>query len=90
MLYPDPNYTNIPEKEKNNIDINIYPNPAKDKINIVGKNIKKVEIVNLNGQIVKSRTINSENYIIDVSDLSKGLYFIKINNGREVKKIVVK
>jgi hypothetical protein len=68
----------------------VYPNPAKDKINIVGKNIKKVEIVNLNGQIVKSRTINSENYIIDVSDLSKGLYFIKINNGREVKKIVVK
>jgi hypothetical protein len=58
----------------------LYPNPAKDVLNIQAKQdltINSIEIYNQLGQIVMAST-NTLN-TIDVSNLASGTYFVKIN-----------
>lgn len=60
-------------------NITIYPNPARDILNIELANattIQKVEILSITGQILKSFGSYNEN--LDISSLPKGLYFAKI------------
>lgn len=66
--------------------ISIYPNPVKDELNI---NIQLEEdetaswsVLNINGQLIQSGSLNNDNNTIDLSDLSQGVYFIqiKVNN----------
>ena len=65
-------------------NINIYPNPANDHIaidfgnpdNVEGLNIK---IINILGQEVLSQPMNTDK--INVSELSKGIYIVKISDG---------
>ena len=59
----------------------LYPNPAKDVLNIQTKQdlqVNSVEIYNQLGQIIMAVT-NSVNSV-DVSNLSSGTYFVKINS----------
>lgn len=61
-------------------DFKIYPNPAFDKISIFSSGIKKdlpVEIITIQGKVVKKTTLIDTNKI-DISELDKGIYFIKI------------
>lgn len=71
-----------------NNEINVYPNPARNVINIDGTNISIVEMYNLVGEKVLS-SINKNS--IDVSSLDKGIYFIKIKQGENIftKKISI-
>jgi hypothetical protein len=63
---------------------NIYPNPAKDQINIQGLTVKSVAIFNLTGSKVMESTKNSFN----ISSLNKGIYMVKITD--ENGKVAVK
>ena len=68
--------SNVKIIRKNNI--NIYPNPAKNIINISSlDDILNVTIFNAQGQIVK-QVSNLGNQSIDISNLKKGMYFVKI------------
>ena len=56
----------------------IYPNPAKDFININTNAVKyEYQLINGLGQIVVSGTANGECQI-NVSDINKGVYFLKV------------
>lgn len=56
-------------------EVRIFPNPTSQQLNIVtGKTIQKIEILTIGGQLILSS--NSET--VDVSQLSQGVYFIKI------------
>ena len=55
----------------------IYPNPTKDYINIDCSSFESVAIYNILGKELIKETSNR----IDVSSLSKGVYFIKISDG---------
>ncbi|MDP4266547.1 MAG: Omp28-related outer membrane protein [Bacteroidota bacterium] len=81
-----------------NNEIQLYPNPAKDLVNLVYRNNEKkaadIKIFNIFGQEVyreitnASETINKQ---IDISNFSKGVYFIRINSGNQTinKKFIV-
>ena len=59
----------------------IYPNPAHNNIHIEiegSQYADKVEILNIDGKLVKQLTIN--NNLLDISDLQNGVYFIKFGN----------
>ena len=68
--------------------IKIYPNPAKDVLNIsTEKAIITVEIYDSLGRLIKTETGNN----INVSQLSKGHYLIKIKtNGQELIEKFIK
>ena len=62
----------------NQLDISIYPNPVKNMLTIDGLVVKDVVIYSLLGKaILKTSNQNT----IDVSSLSKGVYFIKVSDG---------
>ncbi len=70
----------------------IYPNPARDYVNISSKvNITKVELYNTLGQVVYSSNVNANTVNVPVSSLNNGTYFVKAYaEGMAVtKKIVV-
>jgi L-ascorbate metabolism protein UlaG (beta-lactamase superfamily) len=69
---------------KNNITISFYPNPATDKIYINNTQNSQtfVQIFDLNGKLVLNEY--TSNGTIDISDLSKGIYFVKSVNYQNV------
>ena len=70
-------------------EVNIFPNPAGDYINIeTSLNIERISIYNVNGVLIKS--ISSYSNYIDVIDLAKGRYLLRIDtkDGVVVKDFV--
>ena len=77
----------------NNFHVSIYPNPVSDGIiNLVNPTNEAlaVEIFDLNGRKVISKTSIFDS--VDVSELSEGIYSMKLSNQDkfDVKKIVIK
>jgi hypothetical protein len=68
-------------------EIILYPNPVKNILNVKSKNlINSIEIFNALGKNI-STFKNPENQI-DISDLSSGIYFVKINDEIEEVKVI--
>jgi len=100
-LYPDTTtncqiITSINNTDKILNEITLYPNPATDKITITQNgNLAEesiISIFNMAGQQIISEHFNGQNLIqMDVSNLAKGIYFVKIqtNAGVESKKLVI-
>jgi hypothetical protein len=81
--------TGINQIEKISL-IEIYPNPANNNLNIKISEKSNIEILNIEGQIIKSICAIDKATTIDLSDLASGMYFVKakMENGIEVKKFV--
>lgn len=76
--------TSISESEKD-FKINIYPNPSKGNITIVGNNITAVEVYNSNNKLIYSTSvINGKNLEIELLQYSIGIYFVKVYDGKRV------
>ncbi len=69
----------------------VYPNPAKDNLNITAENMRRITISNVLGQIVYDRDVNTDNEIINMSQYEAGIYMVRIatENGVAVKRISV-
>lgn len=79
--YKNSNTLGIPENQPENKKFYIYPNPIKDKLNIVslsGQQIEAVTIIDLTGKIVleKKQPANE----LNIANFSKGIYFLKIQS----------
>ena len=76
------------------IDFNIYPVPASDIINIKtnGLVFYMVSIVDITGKVMYESKINKSDVNIDISNLSKGVFFVKIisEDKSEIEKIIIK
>ena len=78
--------------EVSDINISIFPNPANDKILVSGDLANSSEIILTDniGRIVSITNIDKNNtaHEIDISRLSKGIYFISIDDNKTIKKVV--
>jgi uncharacterized protein (TIGR02145 family) len=83
--------TNSINNQNNNYELLIYPNPAKEKIEIIG-NLQNtcLEINNLEGDILLQRKLDNNKNSIDISHLLPGIYIIKIISKQETiqKKLI--
>jgi len=72
-------------------DLELYPNPTNGKVHIVLEQAAGYTIVALNGQVLQKGNLSIGNNELNLSKLSKGLYFVKIktDNGSAVKKIII-
>jgi len=89
--------TDISELTELPYKINIYPNPTKNKIFIYLPDYLRmknatIELLSIDGKILKTVSILESTTLIDISDLSFGVYFIKTidNENVIVKKIIKK
>ncbi|GEM_PF-3320779 len=63
------------------VGIKIYPNPVADILNIDSeKYISRIEILNLESRVLRSINVNGYNKSVDISNLNRGVYFIKIRS----------
>lgn len=73
-----PLYTGLEENQIQN-NISLYPNPTKERVYInTSIPIKKITISNLLGQEIKNYNTSQVKSSIDISELNKGIYFVKI------------
>ncbi|MBL7914796.1 MAG: T9SS type A sorting domain-containing protein [Bacteroidia bacterium] len=76
-------------------NISIFPNPTNNKVTIrlteTTEKITAANVFNLYGQEVKAlKVAPTHNAEIDISDLSQGVYFIKLNNSNQLISKIVK
>tara|TARA_B110000196_G_scaffold108790_1_gene94286 strand:- start:63 stop:2114 length:2052 start_codon:yes stop_codon:yes gene_type:complete len=78
--------------EISNINIEVYPNPATNKILVSGdlSNSSKLILTDNIGRTVSITNIEKNNTTqkIDISNLSKGIYFISVDDNKIIKKVV--
>ncbi len=84
-------FTSIAEPE-NEFSISLFPNPTQNRINInvpvklLGSNYTVNDFI---GKILFEGKINSENTMIELGDLSAGIYFLRVgNNMKQSFKII--
>lgn len=71
-------------------NFSFYPNPVKNSLNLTyNQEISNVEVFNLLGQKVSSNTINANTAQIDMSNLSKGAYMVRVTSNNQVKTIKI-
>ncbi|RRO24043.1 T9SS type A sorting domain-containing protein [Flavobacteriaceae bacterium 14752] len=75
-----------------NTSAHLYPNPVQEKLNIdTNQNIKRIEVYNIKGQSLKTKTLKTQKTQLNFQDFSKGIYLIKIeltDKSSEIFKVV--
>ncbi|WP_299184014.1 T9SS type A sorting domain-containing protein [uncultured Aquimarina sp.] len=72
-------------------EIEVYPNPTVNTVNIVSRKGASISIVNPKGEIVKTKVGQGEITSFDTQDLPKGLYLVKVNENNKIvtKKLII-
>jgi hypothetical protein len=74
--------SSVSEKQTSKLTFNMYPNPAKHSVTINFKDLYQtsisLQIMNATGQLVESKEKIRSNTEIDLTNYSKGLYFINL------------
>ena len=85
------NNFNLPENET--IKVAVYPNPAKESVNILAEEgLQQVTIYNLLGQQMETKTLKGKNRcVINTNDYPSGIYLVHIatENGVAMKRLVI-
>lgn len=71
--------------------ITIAPNPTSGQLTVMGKELRRAEVVNMLGQHIISVNGTGDELQIDMADLPSGVYFIEIADAegkRCVKKVM--
>ena len=71
---------------KNNITLQFFPNPTNSVITVKTNKSTQLSLQNYLGEVVFQTFIQNQSSI-DLSQLSKGIYFAKTGNGECVKLI---
>lgn len=85
-------FTNNISSIQNENSIIIYPNPATEQVFLSLSDYRNttVEIYNIQGQLCQSQSLESNETVIKIHDLPKGLYMlnIKSSTSNEVRKFI--
>lgn len=77
-------YVNVPTAINsivNNVSVDMFPNPAKDVLNISvegAEEVKAVEIFDITGKLVLTESVSSSNTKVNTSDLANGSYVVRL------------
>ena len=85
-LFPDAG-VGMPEVEST-VAMSIYPNPAVDQLNVNLSKSSTITVYNIMGQMVKTQQGNIGANVVDLSNMTSGVYFV--NAGNNTQKFVVK
>ncbi len=81
-------------KQLNGININVYPNPTSDVLNVELSNTNnvKIELADITGKNILTVVPSTNKTSLNLNDFKNGVYFVKIinNNSSKVYRIVKK
>lgn len=79
----------VEEKSIAKNDVNVFPNPASDKINITGITTESYLVIfDVNGKLMERGRLKKSNSSINTSEYQNGIYFYQITglNGNQIGK----
>ncbi len=80
-------------KSNINHDINVYPNPAQNYINIKGSvSFDRVIILSLTGAIVDDQPLNNAGFQLNVSGYQPGIYIVQVYDTQDLvatRKVII-
>lgn len=84
----------VQEKKINKNTFSVYPNPAKEIINVkcgILNEPTELTISNTLGEIVVEKNINTQNLKLETQNLQSGIYFVTLSNKdfTETQKIII-
>lgn len=72
-------------KTKNNFQFNQNKNSL--KLNFADNSQKRIEILNLQGKMLKQTSLSAKNASVDISTLSKGIFFLRVFENGKVNSV---
>ncbi len=78
------------------VSMKLQPNPATSNVNVSMKGVSgnvNMSLIDMSGRVITTSTFNAENGTnINVSNLAKGAYFVRISNDKfsKVEKLIVR
>jgi hypothetical protein len=77
--------------EKNNQNIQLYPNPSREFVTLVSSNLGTVTIRTITGSTIKSFELTELKSNIAIGDLAPGLYIVSVQTkqGMSIQKLQV-
>ena len=79
-LYDEGPGTNISNATAESTDLNVFPNPVKDELNVtnIAEGVKNINIYNLQGALVMTQQVNGLQAIsFSVAELAQGVYIVQ-------------
>jgi Secretion system C-terminal sorting domain len=70
-------------ENRSNIEIEIYPSPANNILNISYNDMQKVEVYNIVGQKIYSKEVSSNNTTINTTNFENGTYVLSITTASQ-------
>ncbi len=62
----------------------LYPNPTNGNVTILAKDIiEQVEVVHLDGRVVRTISANNSRVELDLSELASGVYLVNLTDTNE-------
>ena len=82
----------ISVSEQEGTEIHVYPNPAKSQLNIKAEKLERISVYNAMGQLVETKVVDGNQFVLHVEDYAPGLYTLQIVTDMGVfnKNVVVK
>lgn len=73
------------------LELNIYPNPTDNLINVEAPINSNLELYNISGKLIKTYNQTASKTQIDVSSISSGVYILKVLNeaGSATRKVII-
>ncbi|HLP19685.1 MAG TPA: T9SS type A sorting domain-containing protein [Chitinophagales bacterium] len=65
------------------LSVSLYPNPTSDFLRISAETGAQIEVMNNNGQLVKSQKASSDNETVDLANLPNGNYVVRVKTATE-------
>ncbi|HLP63478.1 T9SS type A sorting domain-containing protein [Flavobacterium sp.] len=82
--------SSLSNSDREFVNLNYFPNPVKNNLTISNTSlIDSIEITSVLGQKILSLKVKSLQTEIDMSELSKGIYFVKVISGGQEKTIKI-
>lgn len=77
--------TGVSSISKSEENVTVYPNPAREAVNVVfdeSLNAKNVAVYNLIGKVVSYYRVAGNSAHLDLSDVPSGIYFLRLMNAQ--------
>lgn len=88
MKWSHPNPTASINEIAGQLNVNLFPNPAKESITISSASNIEISIVDINGKVCSINNIPSGDTTLDVSNLDAGIYLVQGSNGYSERLVI--
>ena len=75
------------------MELKAYPNPTSGKINLNVTNAKAkqlhLSLSDLSGRVLRTKVLDSEETVLDISNLNTGIYLLSVTSGKKTKIVKI-